>query len=277
MVGMRWLLLVGALAALAACDEQGGIEGSTDTGAVDTATAVDTVVVADTADTSEAVDTVADAGPDAEDVTDDVADGVDAADTADAADGDADDADDAEDTVFLEDVADTSDVADTADTTDTTDTADTADALCGGACPTTAATLSEVKALVIEAVRFGASTDAVVLRNVSGATVTVTPSWQACNRPAYGALTATNVDIAAGARHTFTVPFAISGNDELAIYTSSSYGSGDAMMAFVAWGAPTGSVSRESVAVGAGLWATGDAATSSSAGYVSVGAACALP
>ena len=99
------------------------------------------------------------------------------------------------------------------------------------------------------------ATNSVTLKNFGDATATISGYWF-CVRPAYAqvsGMTAVStlapneeVDIAS------SVNFPVS-SGEFALYTSSSFGSSDAMIDFLQWGTGA-SNSRESVAVTAGLW-----------------------
>lgn len=78
-----------------------------------------------------------------------------------------------------------------------------------------------------------------------------------CNFPTYSSIGDLG-SVAPG--ESFTVELAVlgaaSGTGEIGVYTSSSFGSSDAMVAYVEWG--SAGHGRTDVAVGAGLWSAGD-------------------
>ncbi|MCA9518738.1 MAG: hypothetical protein KC635_27575, partial [Myxococcales bacterium] len=180
------------------------------------------------------------------------------------------------------------DTADTAAPEDTTPPQDTAPA-----CASRATTLAggSGQKVVIEAVRFGASTDVAIVRNVSASPVTITSAWQWCSIPDYGGVTAASVTLQPQESMQFTLPIPIGAADELALYHSSTYGSSTDVEAFVQWGSAQSG--RVGTAVTAGYWsanadfiaieagddgfiATGAASAAGPGGFESVAPACPL-
>ena len=108
--------------------------------------------------------------------------------------------------------------------------------------------------LLIESVDF--DEEFVVITNVSDAEYSLEGHF-VCNFPNYASISDIGT-VAAG--ESFTVPLAdlgaVSSTGEVGIYTSSDFGSADAMVTYVEWGTPNHG--RSSVAVEAGLWTAGD-------------------
>lgn len=99
----------------------------------------------------------------------------------------------------------------------------------------------------------------VELHNAGDAEVDVA-GWQFCNRPAYAAIgdlevVAGSTTIPAGGYLVVRWDAIHAGGPELGLYTSSQFGSADALVDYVEYGAAGGG--RESVAVEAGLWEAG--------------------
>ena len=115
--------------------------------------------------------------------------------------------------------------------------------------------------------------DVVVVTNTTASDVDLT-GWWWCERPAY-ALVPAGTTVPAGGSVTFfltssgaNTPTEIYLNDarldldpagdEIALYNTNSFGSSAAIEAFVAFGAAPATPTRQSFAVMAGLWSTGD-------------------
>ncbi len=99
--------------------------------------------------------------------------------------------------------------------------------------------------------------------NSGPSTIDVSNYWL-CNRPIYQRLSALTVEcgqlsLAPGASVTLSGFNLSASGDELGVYNSSSFGSASAIVDYVIWGNRGGST-RESVAVAAGLWSTGNRA-----------------
>ncbi|MFT7582971.1 MAG: hypothetical protein ACI9MR_004657, partial [Myxococcota bacterium] len=159
--------------------------------------------------------------------------------------------------------------------------------------PPTAGTVTGTKDLVIDAVDL--VNFRIRLRNVSAAAVDVTTAWRSCNFPNYNEITNATVSIAVGELATLPlnpgIGLSVGGSGELAIYESTSYGSSDAIVDYLAINA--GGFTREGVATGAGVWTAGEFITldatlhsgvvlieggdaTGQAGYAPVGLGCAL-
>lgn len=89
--------------------------------------------------------------------------------------------------------------------------------------------------LVIESVN--TQTEEITLYNPTGATITTTGDYQLCQGPGnYAAVPA--LTFAPYARHTFSAPSAIDlgANQTVALYSSASFGTRDAMVDYMCWG-----------------------------------------
>lgn len=118
--------------------------------------------------------------------------------------------------------------------------------------------------VVVQAVTLAGDDGTVVLRNLSDAAVTM-DGWFICQRPAYWAIPTTTLEpgaevtLHAGAgTDDATNLYAdggmgslSGGSGEIGLYDSSSFGSSESIVSFVAW---NGSGGRTSEAQGAGIW-----------------------
>ena len=116
-----------------------------------------------------------------------------------------------------------------------------------------------------------AGADWVELKNSGAAAVDVSNYWL-CARFSYARVGALTLTHGSG----FTIPpggiivvvswVNLNGtSSDMGLYDSSSFGSSSAMKDFVQWGG--GGIGRESVAVAAGLWGTGDFVTTAGSGH----------
>ncbi len=127
-------------------------------------------------------------------------------------------------------------------------------------------TAPQAGTLVIAEIDFAG--DRIVLRNPGDAPYDLAGHWL-CNRPAYAPLPAEV--LAPGA----TIEIAASsvglspGGGELGVYTDSDFGNPDAMVRYVAWGAP--GRGRQDTAAAAGLWGADDFVANDRAAMVSTG------
>ena len=138
--------------------------------------------------------------------------------------------------------------------------------------PTSAATLTPVEALprkvVVQSVLLTGSDGVIVLKNLGETSVDLS-GWFICQRPSYWGLPSITLEpdselrLHAGAgTDTGTDAYAngamglLSGNrGEIGLYSSSSFGSADAIVSFVAWNGRNG---RTAVARDAGVWGDDD-------------------
>ena len=112
----------------------------------------------------------------------------------------------------------------------------------------------------------------VEIKNVGTTTIDISDYWL-CNFPAYNQLSSLTLDcgtdlvLEPGELVTVIANFAIPGDDgELGLYTTNSFGNSGAIIDYVEWGS-TGHT-RSALAVTAGIWSTGDFASSLAAGLV---------
>lgn len=99
------------------------------------------------------------------------------------------------------------------------------------------------------------STNSITLKNFGDVTAPISGYWF-CVRPAYAQLSSMTAVTSLAPGEELDVASSLNfpvANGEFALYSSSSFGSSAAMLDFLQWG--TGAaISRESVAVAAGLW-----------------------
>ncbi len=103
--------------------------------------------------------------------------------------------------------------------------------------------------VAIVAVDPGAGT--MTLRN-NGDTDVSTDGWWVCQRPSYDELDAITVPAGGTAEIDVSALGLTGSGGEIGVYTSNSFGSADAIVAYVQWG--SGDHGRASVAVDAGVW-----------------------
>jgi len=101
--------------------------------------------------------------------------------------------------------------------------------------------------------------DYVEIFNTGSTTVDLSNYWLCLGPGEYsriGTLTPVNGAINLAAGEAVTLPFAMSDNEGLGLYNSSSFTDSNALVDFVQWGGANNP--RENVAVAAGVWAAGD-------------------
>jgi hypothetical protein len=107
----------------------------------------------------------------------------------------------------------------------------------------------------VRILRADPSTNSITLKNFGDATATISGYWF-CVRPAYAQLSSMTAQTTLAPGAELDVASSLNlvvASGEFALYNSSSFGSSAAMLDFLQWG--TGAaISRESVAVAAGLW-----------------------
>lgn len=118
---------------------------------------------------------------------------------------------------------------------------------------TTAAVAVGGHPLVIASVDFEGGV--IVIRNDGDEPYDLTGHYL-CNRPNYSQVPAETIASGGTIEVSAASLGVTSGNGELGVYTSNSFGSADAIVRYVQWGSD--SHGRTSVAVSAGVWAAGD-------------------
>tara|TARA_R100001369_G_C3317041_1_gene168293 strand:+ start:412 stop:1167 length:756 start_codon:yes stop_codon:yes gene_type:complete len=100
------------------------------------------------------------------------------------------------------------------------------------------------------------ATNSVTLKNFGDANATISGYWF-CNRPSYAPVNGMTSVVTLSPNEEINlaspVNFPVS-SGEFGLYSSSGFGSSDAMLDYIQWGTGNSGSSRESVAVAAGLW-----------------------